>query len=516
MGKISLNNIAEELAIKSNITREAADSFMHAFIATIEKGLQEDNMVKIKGLGTFKLLPVSDRSSVDVNTGERITIKGHNKVSFTPDSAMKELVNRPFAHFEPTELNDGYPSDENDELQDAGVSDENDDVEVLEPATTDAAPLTNEVTELPEPIVSVEKSVVEIVEEETATEKIEPETIVASVEEDEPTVPSTPTEQECAVLEEVASEEVAPAETPEIETAEVVIPEDVAPEKEILEEEVTDEVTTEAIAHEETLSAEADVDSETPAHEEEVDPQTVAQEEVAPVASAHEEKPAETAEATDATEAITKKGSVTPKKEQKKRGGCVWGILLILLVAMGVAYWFLPLAVFEKQAHEEELIENNDIVVKPNLEEELGVEWGDEPKVEVELSVKEELLAPTPVEEPAPISTDVVVESPKYQGVKTTPEVPNAKFCSVTITESLDAKTIKDITPADTTDYLMEGTLVTHQLKRGETLILLSKKYYGDKRLWPYIVKYNWMKDFNHVAIGQMVNIPVLKDKPME
>ena len=114
------------------------------------------------------------------------------------------------------------------------------------------------------------------------------------------------------------------------------------------------------------------------------------------------------------------------------------------------------------------------------------------------------------------ISTDVVVESPKYQGVKTTPEVPNAKFCSVTITESLDAKTIKDITPADTTDYLMEGTLVTHQLKRGETLILLSKKYYGDKRLWPYIVKYNWMKDFNHVAIGQMVNIPVLKDKPMK
>lgn len=478
MGKISLNNIAEELAIKSNITREAADSFMHAFIATIEKGLQEDNMVKIKGLGTFKLLPVNDRSSVDVNTGERITIKGHNKVSFTPDSAMKELVNRPFAHFEPTELNDGYPSDENDELQEAGVSDENDDVEVLEPATTDAAPLTNEATEL-----------------------------------SEPTAPSTPTEQECAVLEEVASEEVAPAETPAIETSEVVIPEDVAPEKEILEEEVTDEVTTEAIAHEEVSSEEEEVAPATPAHEEEVAPQATTQEEVAPVAFAHEEKPAEI---TEATEAITEKSSVAPKKEQKKRGGCVWGILLILLVAMGVAYWFLPLAVFEKQAHEEELIENNDIVVKPNLEEELGVEWGDEPKVEVELSVKEELLAPTPVEEPAPISTDVVVESPKYQGVKTTPEVPNAKFCSVTITESLDAKTIKDITPADTTDYLMEGTLVTHQLKRGETLILLSKKYYGDKRLWPYIVKYNWMKDFNHVAIGQMVNIPVLKDKPME
>ena len=507
MGKISLSNIAEELAIKSNITREAADSFIHAFFATVEKGLQEDNMVKIKGLGTFKLMAVSDRSSVDINTGERITIKGHTKVSFTPDSAMKEFVNRPFAHFEPTELNDGYPSEDDDELQDSVSAEESDDVEVLEPAMANAAPLTNEVTELPEPTPSVEKSVTEVVEEEIETEKIEPETIVASVEEDEPMVPSTSTEQECAVLEDVASEEVDPTETPEVETSEVVIPEDVAPEKENLEEEVTDEVTTEAIAHEET-SSEEEVDPETSTHEEEVASQ--AQEEVALVSPAHDEKPAE------ATDAITKKSSVTPKKEQKKRGGCVWGILLILLLVVGVAYWFLPLAVFEKQAHEEELIENNDIVVKPNLEEELGVEWGDEPKVEVELSVKEELPAPTPVEETVSASTDVVIESPKYQGVKTTPEVPNAKFCSVTITESLEAKTIKDITPADTTDYLMEGTLVTHELKRGETIILLAKKYYGDKRLWPYIVKYNWMKDFNHVAIGQMVNIPVLKDRPAE
>ena len=112
MGKISLSNIAEELAVRNGLTREAADSFMHAFVETIEKGLLEDGMVKVKGLGTFKLQEVSDRGSVDVNTGERITIKGYRKVTFTPDSAMKELVNRPFAHFEPTELNDGYPTEE--------------------------------------------------------------------------------------------------------------------------------------------------------------------------------------------------------------------------------------------------------------------------------------------------------------------------------------------------------------------------------------------------------------------
>ena len=88
MGKILLNNIAEELASKSDLTRDAADNFMRAFVATIEKGLQEDSIVKVKGLGTFKLLEVSDRDSVDVNTGERITIKGHRKVTFTPDTCQ--------------------------------------------------------------------------------------------------------------------------------------------------------------------------------------------------------------------------------------------------------------------------------------------------------------------------------------------------------------------------------------------------------------------------------------------
>jgi nucleoid DNA-binding protein len=77
MGKFSLSNIAEELAAKSGITRDASTNFVHSLIEVIEKGLQEDGMVKIKGLGTFKLQEMSDRVSVDVNTGERITIKGY-------------------------------------------------------------------------------------------------------------------------------------------------------------------------------------------------------------------------------------------------------------------------------------------------------------------------------------------------------------------------------------------------------------------------------------------------------
>ena len=84
----------------------------------------------------------------------------------------------------------------------------------------------------------------------------------------------------------------------------------------------------------------------------------------------------------------------------------------------------------------------------------------------------------------------------------------------VPITKDLQNKSLKDITPADTTDYRIAGTLVTHELRNGETIIYLTKKYYGDKRLWPYIVKHNQMNDFNNVAIGQMINIPILEKKP--
>ena len=132
MGKIFLNNIAEELAAKSNIANGVADDFLRLFIETIEKGLKEDGIVKVKGLGTFKLTVMGERSSVDVNTGERILIKGHTKVAFTPDSTMKELINRPFAHFEPTELNDGFPTDENPMESD----DETEETEYVEEAET--------------------------------------------------------------------------------------------------------------------------------------------------------------------------------------------------------------------------------------------------------------------------------------------------------------------------------------------------------------------------------------------
>ena len=104
--KVNIQNLIELLVEKHRITPKEAEEFVKTFFAVIEEGLEQDKYVKIKGLGTFKLIGVESRGSIDVNTGERIEIQGHTKVSFTPDSALKELINRPFGHFETVILNE--------------------------------------------------------------------------------------------------------------------------------------------------------------------------------------------------------------------------------------------------------------------------------------------------------------------------------------------------------------------------------------------------------------------------
>lgn len=105
-GKFMIQDLADVLSQRKNISAEKARDVARMFFDTILAGLEKDRFVKIKGLGTFKLVSVDNRESVDVNSGERIVIEGHSKVSFTPDNALKEAVNRPFAHFETVVLND--------------------------------------------------------------------------------------------------------------------------------------------------------------------------------------------------------------------------------------------------------------------------------------------------------------------------------------------------------------------------------------------------------------------------
>ena len=107
MSKLNIYDLCSVLTSKNGLDDKESHRFIKAMFDVIQEGLDEDKVVKVKGLGTFKIIEVDDRESINVNTGERVLIEGHSKLTFTPDSVMKEIVNKPFSQFETVILNEG-------------------------------------------------------------------------------------------------------------------------------------------------------------------------------------------------------------------------------------------------------------------------------------------------------------------------------------------------------------------------------------------------------------------------
>lgn len=179
--KVNIQNLIELLVEKHRITPKEAEEFVKTFFAVIEEGLEQDKYVKIKGLGTFKLIGVESRGSIDVNTGERIEIQGHTKVSFTPDSALKELINRPFGHFETVILN------ENTVLEDTPIEkageDELEDVSIRQNVADESDTISEIPSEPASPLIESVIATEKVATEEDADEQQEEEGEISTTEE---------------------------------------------------------------------------------------------------------------------------------------------------------------------------------------------------------------------------------------------------------------------------------------------------------------------------------------------
>lgn len=151
--KLNIQNLIELLAEKHGMDKADAESFVKEFFQLIEESLENDKYVKIRGLGTFKLIDVESRESVNINTGERFEIQGHTKVSFAPEPALKDLINKPFSHFETVVLNDETV------LEDAPVED-NSEEEEKEEVFVEVVEVLTEVIEETAEIVKEESVVV--------------------------------------------------------------------------------------------------------------------------------------------------------------------------------------------------------------------------------------------------------------------------------------------------------------------------------------------------------------------
>ena len=188
MGKLTIQEIAKVLVEKSGLQQRDANQFATEMFAVILQRLQEGDQVKVKGLGTFKIISVEARESISVRTGERVVIEGHDKVSFTPDNMMKELVNKPFSQFETVVLNDGVAFSDMEEQP------EEEPVETIEtpietPAETPAETLVETPTEIEqEPVLEVVVEEQPVVEEPVVVEQpaLEEEPLVVVADDEEP------------------------------------------------------------------------------------------------------------------------------------------------------------------------------------------------------------------------------------------------------------------------------------------------------------------------------------------
>ena len=272
MSKISLSDLAQRLAEKSGISLQDAELFIRKMFDVANEGLQSDKLVKMKWLGTFKVMAVKDRESVDVNTGERIIIEGRDKISFTPDNILKEIVNKPFAQFETVVVNDGVDFDEIDRKfenaeEDGSVFD----------STLECVPDSDNssVESFVEQDSSATSGVIDFLDEENdapvSDEMIVigeelPQENVAEPEEKKPEV-SEPvaTEPEPAVFKPAVSEPVeSESATSELETKESEVPAQSEVESVVSDEENESTLTEETPIAEKVPSGEDNSITETP------------------------------------------------------------------------------------------------------------------------------------------------------------------------------------------------------------------------------------------------------------
>ena len=231
--KITLQDLVNLFSEKQGINKKDAEVFVRTLFELIEEALATEKYIKVKGLGTFKLTEVDSRESINVNTGERIEIQGHTKISFTPDATMKELINKPFSHFETVILNEGV------ELEDTPIetSEETVQEEIISETIIEEAPVIVEVPQ-PEPTVEtpveeekiVEETIVEeptieeqIIEEPISEEPVEEETIVEEPIVEESTVEELVAEQPITkepIITEVQISEEEQTEEPVVEKQE--------------------------------------------------------------------------------------------------------------------------------------------------------------------------------------------------------------------------------------------------------------------------------------------------------
>ena len=535
--KILLQDIADFLCYRSGITKREAEQFVRAFFEVIQQGLERDQYVKIKGFGTFKLVEVGQRESVNINTGERFQINGHTKVSFTPDTSLKDLVNRPFSHFQTVILNDETAIEELDACTVPEDSEQlNEEVSILEsqiPATegeenismindkeAEAKQSESEANQSEsEQIISTEIEENEPKQESEETNEPMSKEVVTPIPLSEVTTSLSNSEEEKDTTEDSMTKiEDSPSTETDKEQQVVIVP---IPLSEPIDTEVS-------VASDATSSEKSDEES-LPTEGGSTDTQCNAASPILPpipspevLASSIPKETAEkdnfrsdgadrasTEEAFDSIVAIeTEQGMQYLVSQKAMRKLKRWKTISIVLFAILVTFSLFTLSFLSELFTKCDVETNSSFETTP-IEDEEQIYAADS-------STTDSLHASdtTDVKLITPANVDSIIN--KKRAASKAPVVAEKTVAEATPAlreENRQATKQAALPQVNRGSYKITGTRSTHVVSRGETLTSIAEREYGSKSFANYIAIYNGLKDANYVHAGTTLRLPELQPK---
>ena len=458
MAKIQIKELYSELQERFNLSEQETEQFVTAFFAIIKEGVERDGLVKVKGLGTFKITTVDARESINVNTGERIVIDEHDKISFTPDNTMKELVNHPFSLFETVILNDGVNFDDEEEPQ----------------------PLEEEEVAEPQPVL----------EDNTAEQElVEPEEILQLVEDEEVTEPQpVETEELLQLVDEEGVTEPQPVETEEI--LQLVDEEDVTEPQPVLEdntagqEPIEPEEILQLVEDEEDTEPHPDVTGEEPQHvESEEELQPVVEEETAESQPVAAEEPHHLISKEEQEDYYD--DDEFPEERSNWWKWLCAAVLLILVCGLGYLYF----NGYFDQARVKLVAESVEVVSTDSLQP-------DSTKKAVESSADTKSNAQSDSEK-----LTYTVTNPVKYGLLTKEEKESIKKAAVKYEEK-DQR-------LRTGGYYIRGLDFEEKVRQGDDLKRIARRTIGEELIC-YLAVYNNLHETDTLRPGQKIRIPKL------
>lgn len=535
--KILLQDIADFLCYRSGITKREAEQFVRAFFEVIQQGLERDQYVKIKGFGTFKLVEVGQRESVNINTGERFQINGHTKVSFTPDTSLKDLVNRPFSHFQTVILNDETAIEELDACTVPEDSEQlNEEVSILEsqiPATegeentsmindkeAEANQSESEANQSEsEQIISTEIEENEPKQESEETNEPMSKEVVTPISLSEVTTSLSNSEEEKDTTEDsMTNIEDSPSTETDKEQQVVIVP---IPLSEPIDTEVSvaSDATSSEKSDEESLpteggSTDTQCDVASPILPPIPSPEVLASS--IPKETAEKDNfrsdgadRASSEEAFDSIVAIeTEQGMQYLVSQKAMRKLKRWKTISIVLFAILVTFSLFTLSFLSELFTKCDVETNSSFETTP-IEDEEQIYAADS-------STTDSLHASdtTDVKLITPANVDSIIN--KKRAASKAPVVAEKTVAEATPAlreENRQATKQAALPQVNRGSYKITGTRSTHVVSRGETLTSIAEREYGSKSFANYIAIYNGLKDANYVHAGTTLRLPELQPK---